>query len=155
MRLRSSVHTPLSGGLVMCLIAAFALGPGTGAGAAAPRPDMRISAISGKGSLGAGSRIAVTVTTTNAGTAGARASRTRLYLSRDGRRSTDDRRLPTARIPAVGRGKSVRTAIKAMVPATAPPMGRILACADDTRVVAEAREANNCRTTPDHDRDRY
>lgn len=42
-----------------------------------------------------------------------------------------------------------------MVPATAPPMGRILACADDTRVVAEAREANNCRTTPDHDRDRY
>jgi len=44
---------------------------------------------------------------------------------------------------------------KATIPATAPPKGRILACADDARTVAESSEANNCRTTPDDDRDGF
>lgn len=150
-----TIHANFRRGLLACLAAAVVLAPGAGVGAATPRPDLTVSALTAKGSLVPGSRIRMTVTTRNSGAAPSKASTTRLYLSRDGRRSSDDRSLASTRIPGLAPGRSVTRTLAATVPATSPPAGRLLGCADTASRNAESREANNCRVTPDHDRDGY
>jgi len=145
-RTRANVVGPLA----LCIV----LAPIPAAGiAASPGRDLVVSGLSARGSLVAGSAVTATVTTQNIGSRRASGSTTRLYLSRDGRLSADDRRIGSALIPALDPGQSVARTIKATVPATTPAAGRVLACADDNRAVAESNETNNCRTTPDADRD--
>lgn len=76
-----------------------------------------------------------------------RAGRTvvRYYLSRDRRRSRDDRRLTGSRtVTARSRAGLARVRVPAAVPRAAY---FVVACADDTQRVRERNERNNCRAS--------
>ncbi|HEX2233470.1 MAG TPA: CARDB domain-containing protein, partial [Thermoleophilaceae bacterium] len=128
---------------------ALAVGPLGAAGAAARAgPDLKVSGVSAStGSLSAGDPLKVRVTTRNVGRRPAKRSSTRLYLSRDAKKSKGDVRLGSTGIPALKPRKSSRRTIRATVSAAAPPAGyRLLACADDVLKIREKNERNNCRT---------
>ena len=140
------------GSVLALAVVALMLAP-AGASTAPPRPDLVVSSLSARGSLVSGRSVTVTITTRNAGQRRAGASRTRLYLSRDRSLSSLDKLLGGVSVPALSPGQSVLRRIAVTVPATSPPAGELLACADGGRAVAEASEANNCRSMPDGDRD--
>ena len=82
----------------------------------------------------------------NQGGSAAAASTTRYYLSADTVRGTGDRLLTGSRaVPALAAGAQSAGTVSVKVP-TSMPFGSyfLLACADDTGVVAESNEANNC-----------
>lgn len=140
------------GSLVALVVAALMLAP-VGGGAATPRPDLVVSSLSAKGSLVSGRSVTATITTRNAGQRRAAASRTRLHLSRDRSLSSLDKLLGSVSVPALDPGQSVSRTLTITVPATSPPAGELLACADGGRAIPEASETNNCRALPDGDRD--
>jgi subtilase family serine protease len=94
-----------------------------------------------------GASFAVTDTAQNMGTVNAGASTTRYYLSLDGTKSTGDRLLTGTRsVPILGPRATSNATLTVKVPAgTASATYLLLACADDTRLVAESSETNNCR----------
>jgi hypothetical protein len=116
----------------------------------AVRPDLQLTAVSAPpASAVRGGRFTVTDTVTNAGAAGANSSRTRYYLSLTGTRTSSDVLLAGSRLVyALAAGGNSAGSVTLTVP-TAAPMGtyRVLACADDTLVVVESIETNNCRAS--------
>jgi choice-of-anchor B domain-containing protein len=93
-----------------------------------------------------GTVFSVTDTVRNAGSLEAGNSATRFYLSLDAVRGGTDRRLGGSRpVPALQGGIESTGTAGVTVPATMP-VGtyRLLACADDTKIVQEILEDNNC-----------
>jgi tartrate-resistant acid phosphatase type 5 len=82
----------------------------------------------------------------NAGTADSRSSVTRYYFSRDAIKSSGDVRSTGSRsISTLIVGSQSQGVAKLAAPSTlAPGTYTLFACADDTRLVAEDNEANNC-----------
>ena len=78
-----------------------------------------------------------------------RSATTRYYLSTDGVRNTGDILLTGARtVPILGPSASSSGSVAVTIPSTVLPGTYVLlACADDTKVVAESTEANNCRAS--------
>ena len=114
------------------------------------RADLRVATVSEPpASALRGGRFTASETVTNAGTAGANSSRTRYYLSTTGTRGAGDVLLGGSRlVSTLGVGAEAVGTITVTVPSTAP-VGtyRLLACADDTKVVNESDETNNCRAS--------
>jgi hypothetical protein len=77
----------------------------------------------------------------------AKASRVRVYLSADRKRSKGDVRAGGERLPAIKPGKRRMAAVAGAVPASTAPGARfVIACADDSGRIRERNERNNCRT---------
>jgi subtilase family serine protease len=95
---------------------------------------------------GPGSLFAVTETAQNLGAVTAPATLTRFYLSTDAVRGTGDRLLTGSRpVPTLGPGATSTGMVDVTVPANTPPgVYYLLACADDTGIIAENDETNNC-----------
>jgi glucose/arabinose dehydrogenase len=93
-----------------------------------------------------GGVLAVTDTVKNSGVVGAKGSATRYYFSLDTAKSTDDKLASGSRaVPALAAGATSSGSVNITVPTTtALGVYRLLACADDTSVVVETDEANNC-----------
>ena len=84
-------------------------------------------------------------TTVNGGAMLAGASQTRYYLSADTIRGAGDTLLTGARaVPALAPGAESIGTVSVTVPTIPPGTYYLLACADDTDVVSEANEGNNC-----------
>ncbi len=110
-------------------------------------PDLVESAVSDPPPTAVdGSSFTVTDTTQNVGTASAGASTTRYYLSLDTVKNSGDRLLSGTRsVAALTAGASATGAATVTIPANTPPGTYVvLACADDTSVVVESVEGNNC-----------
>lgn len=93
-----------------------------------------------------GDKLTVFDVTINLGLGTAKASTTRYYLSIDAVKSANDI-LPggSALVPSLVPGAAHDSDAKVTIPTnTAPGSYRILACADDTKAIAENDEANNC-----------
>jgi subtilase family serine protease len=113
----------------------------------APGPDLRVAAVSEPpGSAVRGARFAVTDTVVNAGNASAGSSRTRYYLSVAGTRAAGDILLSSSRlVQTLTAGAQSQGTVTVIVPSNTPfGTYRLLACADDTFVIAETDEADNC-----------
>jgi len=97
-----------------------------------------------------GAAFAASATVKNQGNGPAIASMARFYLSFDDAKDGTDRLLTGARaVPALAAGVQSAGAVMVTIPATTPfGTYRLLACADDTSVVAESNEANNCLASP-------
>ena len=78
-----------------------------------------------------------------------RSTTTRYYLSADALRSTGDTLLTGTRtVPILGPSASSSASVAVAIPSTTlPGTYFLLACADDTKLVAESNEANNCRAS--------
>jgi len=93
-----------------------------------------------------GGTFSVTDATLNAGQLPSGASITRYYLSLNGSKDAGDVLLTGTRaVPALAAGASHSGTVTVTIPATTPLNNYVvLACADDTLVVAETVETNNC-----------
>jgi parallel beta-helix repeat protein len=114
------------------------------------QPDLITSAIDDPpAGAGQGSTFTAGFTTTNTGTAAAAASVTRFYLSADQQRDPGDRRMLNARaVPELAPGESFPSSRTWTVPTDMPPgVYYLLGCSDDTQLVPEADENNNCRSS--------
>jgi CARDB/Beta-propeller repeat len=82
----------------------------------------------------------------NLGLGTAKASTTRYYLSTDTVKSTNDILLTgTHAVPSLDAGGFNNGSVKVTIPIGTPPgFYHVLTCADDTKVVAENDESNNC-----------
>jgi subtilase family serine protease len=78
-----------------------------------------------------------------------RTAMTRYYLSADASRNTGDVLLAGTRtVPILGPSAESSGAVSVTIPSTTlPGTYLLLACADDTKGVTEANEANNCRAS--------
>ena len=94
-----------------------------------------------------GKAFAITDTVKNQGATTAALFTTRFYLSLDAAKDAGDARLTGSRaVATLAAGAQSAGTTTVTIPLTAPPgTYRLLACADDTLVVAEASDANNCR----------
>ena len=118
--------------------------------AQAQRPDLVVTAVSDPpGEAAPGDSFQVTDTVENHGAATARDSTTRYYLSVDSGRSRGDRLLGGSRaVPKLAPGEVSTGPASVTIPLTVlPGVFFLLACADDTNVVSETHEMNNCRTS--------
>ena len=116
--------------------------------AAAKKPHLVVASLSAPATVHAGQRLAVKAKVANTGKAKAKASTTVLYLSTDAKPGNDRKLSPTWATAGLAPGKSARATTKVLVPAAvAPGSYRVVACADATRKVAEAKEGNNCRVS--------
>lgn len=114
------------------------------------RPDLIEIAVSDPPGLAEpGARFAVTDTVKNQGLVGSAASTTRYYLSTDPAKGTGDKLLTGTRsVPALAAGVGSTSTINVTIPNTMKlGLYYLLACADDTAVVAEVNETNNCRAS--------
>jgi subtilase family serine protease len=97
-----------------------------------------------------GSSIKLTDTVQNQGLVAAAASKTRYYLSADQQKDSGDTLLTGSRsVPSLGPGASSAGATMTVTVPSTIPLGAyyLLACADDTGVVPETDEHNNCRAS--------
>ncbi len=113
-------------------------------------PNLRVTALSNPpSSVVRGRTMQVQDSTRNVGLAPAVASVTRYRLSLNGTLDAGDVLLTGARsVSALAPGASATGSKTVRVPASMP-VGtyRLLACADDTRLVAEGSESDNCRAS--------
>jgi uncharacterized repeat protein (TIGR01451 family) len=113
-------------------------------------PDLATTALSNPpATLLLSDTMLVTDTTTNIGTLAATASVTRYYLSLNTIKDGTDVRFSASRaVGALNPGSSIsgQASVKA-APGTASGVYYLLACADDTSLVKELEETNNCRTS--------
>lgn len=95
------------------------------------------------------STFTTTDTVVNLGQVTAPATVSRYYLSRDSSKSADDYRLSATRsVPALDPGAASTGPVTLTAPATVPEGAYFLVgCADDTALVAESNETNNCRSS--------
>jgi len=93
-----------------------------------------------------GSSFSVTDTVKNQGNGSAGPSTTRYYLSTDNIQSKKDKLLAAIRlVPALAPGATNTGTVMVTVPSkTSPGTYYLLACSDDTALVGESNEANNC-----------
>jgi uncharacterized protein involved in type VI secretion and phage assembly len=115
-----------------------------------PLPDLVVSMITDPPvSAEQGATFAVGSTTANVGAVVADGSVTRFYLSADQERGAGDRRMAGGRsVPELAAGASFTGNRVVTVPANmVPGEYYVLGCADDTGLVAESEEANNCRSS--------
>ncbi len=113
-------------------------------------PDLVVSALSNPpGSAHLGSSFSVTDTVTNQGDAASGTSTNRYYLSLDQVKSTSDKKLTGSRsVPGLGAGLASTGTVMVTIPSgTTLGTYSLIACADDSKVVVEAVETNNCRTS--------
>ena len=144
---------PIAAGAALAmLIAVMQAAPTQAAPATRARalPDLTVSAVSDSPSaIVVGTPFTITATTTNAGKRPAPVSVTRFYVSTDAVLGPSDVALSGEL--AVGKLKKhhSRTASVALTLGALPAAGTysLLACADDTKLVAEADEADNCRAS--------
>jgi subtilase family serine protease len=112
------------------------------------RPDLVETAVSDPPPTAAqGSSFQITDTVSNQGDAPAGSSVTRYYLSLDAAKSAGDiPLLGTRPVPGIPAGTSSPPGtVTAAVPQGTPPGSYfLLACADDTNLVSESDESNNC-----------
>jgi subtilase family serine protease len=97
-------------------------------------------------SIQRGRTLIVTDTAVNQGLVTAAASTTRYYLSTDQLRNTADRLLTVSRpVSSLAAGAASSGSATVTIPSnTTPGDYYLLACADDTLVVTEIDEGNNC-----------
>ena len=113
----------------------------------ATKPDLLETSVSNPpGTALVGNRFSATDTVENQGDADAGASTTRYYLSLDTTKSSDDKLLMGNRsVLALAVGATSSGSQMVRIPSgTAANNYYLLACSDDTRVVAESNETNNC-----------
>jgi hypothetical protein len=124
--------------------------PGEASAPAAPgAPDLVVSALSAPGSASAGSALSITDTTRNQGDAGAGASVTRVFLSKDVSLDAGDVVLGQRAVGSLGTGAGSAAASNVTVPATTPAGSYyVLARADALGGVAESNEGNNVAGLP-------
>jgi subtilase family serine protease len=112
-----------------------------------PAPDLVETSVSNPPvSQNGGTSFSVTDTAKNQGGAAAAPSKTRYYLSLDTVRNAGDKALTGTRaVPGLASGQS-STGSKTVTiqTSTAPGTYYLLACADDTLLVPESDETNNC-----------
>jgi hypothetical protein len=115
------------------------------------RPDLVVTAVSNPPATALrGSRVTVTDTVKNQGVVLAASATTRYYLSVDGEKGSGDILLVGSRaVPTLAAGVSnAGPVISLTIPSTAPSGTYfVLACADDTVVVVETSESNNCKAS--------
>jgi RHS repeat-associated protein len=121
---------------------------GPGEAAKPARSDLTVTAVgNAPAQLPAGGVLRTRITVANRGSRAARRSITRLYLSKDKRKSRSDVRLAGRLTTATlkpHRKSTKRASVR--VPVTiALAKYRLLACADDRGAVRERNERNNCR----------
>lgn len=112
--------------------------------------DLVVSAVSNPPAAALpGGRFAATDTTANVGGGSAASTRTRYYLSLGTSPGSGDVLLSGSRsVSSLAPGAQATGAITVTIPSTmALGTYRLLACADDTRVVTETNETNNCRAS--------
>jgi subtilase family serine protease len=113
-------------------------------------PDLIETSVSASASpVFRGKSFKLTDTAQNTGAQAAGASATRYYLSLDDTKGTGDILLTGSRaVPSLGTNATSTNTVTVTVPGTTP-FGKyyLLACADDTKVVAETDETNNCVAT--------
>ncbi|PWU25149.1 MAG: hypothetical protein C5B48_02730 [Candidatus Rokuibacteriota bacterium] len=109
-------------------------------------PDLRETQVSGPPAAQPGTSISVSDTTENLGELSARASTTRFYLSITGLKNASAKLLGGSRaVPALDPGAmSSGTATVTIPSTTALGTYVLVACADDTHVVHEGNETDNC-----------
>jgi subtilase family serine protease len=115
------------------------------------RPDLILTAVSNPpASAARGSGLKVSETVQNQGLVAAAASATRYYLSADRQKGTGDTLLTGSRsVPSLAPGTGFSgSTLTVTIPSTIP-LGPyyLLACADDTGLVIEMDEGNNCRAS--------
>jgi len=115
------------------------------------RPDLVLTAVSNPPSAAPpGSSFKLSDTVRNQGLVAAAATTTRYYLSADQQKGSGDTLLTGSRsVPSLGPGiSSTGATLTVTIPSTMP-LGPyyLLACADDTAVVKETDEQNNCRAS--------
>jgi subtilase family serine protease len=112
----------------------------------APRPDLIEKSLSNPPATSLpGSSFSVTDTVKNQGNTDAGPSITRYYLSGDTIKGTADILLEGSRsVPALAAGISSMGTTSVKIPSGIAGAYYLLACADDTNVVAESDETNNC-----------
>ena len=111
------------------------------------RPDLVEIALADPPAVAApGGRFAVADTVRNQGVVASLGSTTRYYLSADAVRGAGDVLLSGSRpVPALPADGSAGGTVTVTIPTTVPAgLYFLLACADDTLVVVEVAEANNC-----------
>jgi subtilase family serine protease len=111
------------------------------------RPDLVETSITNPpAAAAAGSFFAMTDTVTNVGNGSAGGSATRYYLSADAARDPGDLLMTGQRsVGSLGAGLFSSGTINVTVPASAGPGSFfVIACADDTGLVTEIDETNNC-----------
>ena len=112
------------------------------------RPDLLETLVSNPPATAVrGARFSVTDTVQNVGAVGAGASNTRYFLSLSRTTRSGGARLQGSRsVPALAAGNTATGTVAVTVPLTAPRgWFYLLACADATNLVAEAKEGNNCK----------
>jgi hypothetical protein len=110
-------------------------------------PDLATSGVSNPPATKVrGTSFSVTDTVQNAGTVASPASKTRYYLSLDAQRNAGDVLLAGTRsVPALATGATHTGSKSVRIPTSvAPGSYYLLACADDTKLVSESSESNNC-----------
>jgi subtilase family serine protease len=113
-------------------------------------PDLRVTEIGSiPPAVRAGDSFTVTSRTRNFGGVMAPASSTRFYLSPQPARGSDANLLEgTESIPSLASDTNVVASVAVFVPAdTAAGNYYLVGCADDTRLVIEKNERNNCLAT--------
>jgi cysteine-rich repeat protein len=111
------------------------------------RPDLIESAVTNPpATVPLGGSFMVTDTAFNQGNATAGASQTRFYLSVDTVMSASDRRIGVRNVPSLAPG-SGNTGTVTLRGLEVPGTYYLLACADDTLLVVESDEGNNCRAS--------
>ena len=111
------------------------------------RPDLIELSVSNPPALGLpGASFSVTDTAKNNGAVSAKGSTTRYYLSTNTTRSSDDKLMGGGRgVPTLAAIASSTGTVNITIPSTTA-LGTyyLLACADDTSVVVETNDGNNC-----------
>jgi parallel beta-helix repeat protein len=114
------------------------------------RPDLTLTSLSEPPpAVALGGSFAVTDTVLNQSAFPAGASRIQYYLSLDSLKNTGDRLLTGSRaVPSLAPG-AVSTGTVSLTVPTSAPAGTylLLACVDDTGLVVESDETNNCRAS--------
>jgi subtilase family serine protease len=111
--------------------------------------DLLISTVAVPASLSPGGAFEITDVVRNAGSADSTSSVTRYYFSRDASKNSGDVRSTGSRsIPPLPAASELAGTAKLTAPSSlATGSYFLLACADDTRIVAEDNENNNCMAT--------
>lgn len=95
-----------------------------------------------------GGSFSILVAVRNRGAAGARASRTGFYLSKDRKKSKDDAKIGTARLAKLRQGRRATRTVPLSIPTSVPDGSYfLLACADDGSALREKSEKDNCAAT--------